>query len=389
MRFHPVVLFAVACFTTVCQAQVLTIIPFTEDFYERQTSNEGFANGLTDWQFKNGTSEGVTSESWESMPDDSSQGVNRKFLSEPDDGRLDRVVKISGNNGIWQVASVSDAARFQVACCNARKRLIPGAVGPMGWAGFGVIYYDAAWQEVARFEQQIFDFKLNAWQLGGQGLSQYSKGTTIPSNAFYAILWLANDGVNTELWADDFLLLNEYIGVPLQDRTAPFGSRLRQNPLETNLIANNYFNGIITFDDSDVSDPFDVPGRSILCNSDFHWDGAGDLRRGELFGESAYWQFLDLIPEATYELSVTYRNSAPAVVGMDFYDEQWNYLGKVSEPLDGGFNFVFESGFEAARDTRRFVVPAGAKYSSFFIWQAPGEFNQLVIAQTALRPVAP
>lgn len=69
---------------------------------------------------------------------------------------------------------------------------------------------------------------------------------------------------------------------------------------------------------------------------------------------------MDLKPNQTYDLTIAYRNTGVAVAGVDFYDENWNFIGKESEPLDGIIN-VDIHGFEAAQDTRRFNVPAGAK----------------------------
>lgn len=390
MRTVLIALAILFCVAATGRAQKLTSVRLVEEFFERQTFNEGFEQGLAEWQFKYGTSQGITVEAWSSLPDDEPQpsAPPEKFLSDPDDGRRGQVVKISGINGIWQYAPVTGAARYQVACCNARKRIIPGRTADLGWAGFGVIYYDAAWQEIARIEQQIFEFKPDPFFDSPTGYSQYSVGTAIPDNAFHSILWLANDSADSELWADDLVLLNEFIGVPLQDRTKPQGSRLKQNPVETNLIANSHFKGIISFDNNDVNDPLDVPGRFLLSNSEFNWEGAGDLRRGLLVDQAAYWQVVDLKANQTYDLTIAYRNTGVAVAGVDFYDENWNFIGKESEPLDGIIN-VDINGFEAAQETRRFKVPAGAKYSTVFIWQAPGQPSQLQVVQTALRPVPP
>ncbi len=390
MRVFTLLFAALASFTgsaALGHAQQATSTPFLQDYYERQSFNEGFEQGLANWQVKNASSQGVTIENWESMPDDvlNPASLNRKFLTDPNDGRRGQVLKISGRNGIWQYAPVTNAARFQVACCNARKRLIPGQSGEMGWAGFGVIYFDAAWQEVARIEQQVFEFKLDLFNVPDR-FSQGTVGTSIPTNAVHAILWLANDGPNTELWADDLVLLNEFIGVPLEDRTKPHGSRLRQNPAETSLIVNNYFNGIISFDDNDVNDEFDEPGRSIFSNAEFHWQGSGDVRRGLMYQEAAYWQVVELKPNLTYDLTIAYNNTSVAVAGIDFYDENWKPIGKVSKPLEGIVNVEF-NGYFAAQDKRRFTAPAGTRYATVFVWQAPGEFSELLIVQATLRPV--
>ena len=108
------------CVAATGRAQTLTTVKSVDEFFERQTFNEGFEQGLADWQFKNG-SQGITVEAWASLPDDEPlpPAPPEKFLSDPDDGRRGQVVKISGNNGIWQYAPVSARASPLKGTCHS------------------------------------------------------------------------------------------------------------------------------------------------------------------------------------------------------------------------------------------------------------------------------
>lgn len=366
------------------------------DYFERRTVNEDFESGLTSWN-RLGIAAGVSVQNWSALPDDPNAFYqsNSKFLTQPDDadapnGFYDgKVVKLSGRVGLWQYAAINGKATRQVACCNARKRLIPGANGTTGWAGFGVIYYDASWVEIDRQEQQIFDVKTNAIE-PDVGYSQYSFGLNIPSDAVYSILWISNDGNNTELWADDLILLNMFSGPPRQDLSQPVGSRFTQDPLSTSFLGNASFNGIISFDYVDFNSGFSVSDRFILANSSYFWDSAllsqsARIDRGIMRNASAQWQLIDLVPGETYELRVAYGDYGnQAVVGIDFYDSNWNQIDKVSEPLDANYSGFFPTGGTAFLDKQLFTVPTNAAHSSFFIWNAEG--GQISIYQAYITP---
>ncbi len=369
-------------------------------FFERQSQNEAFDSGLTLWNV-NGRTGSVSVIDWTSLPSDSTQPAsNSRFLSQADDSsanNLGKAIKMSGATGLWQYVPVNGKSARQALHCNARKRLIPGRSGATGWASFGVFYYDAGWNEVGFFEDEILEEKSEVGYFDGLNFySQSTLGCRVPASAKHAIIWIANDGANTETYADDLILLNLFDGVPIYNPSAPARNQLSQDSAKTNLVANSSFSGILPFDLTNPVDQDDT-GRFVLSNRDFYWKRAslfdvGTLtspRNGFLRGAtSSYWQEITVVPQQTYLINAAYGIIGTfGAVGVDLYDANWNRIGTESLTLDGAAKSIeINSGIEYSYVSGAFTTPTNVKYASAYIWRAGGE-GDIKIVHFSIAPV--
>ena len=369
-------------------------------YFERQSLNETFDTGLTSWNV-NGRTGSVTVINWTSLPLDASR-PNSRFLSFADDSdreNLGKAIKMTGSTGLWQYVPVNGKSALQALHCNARKRLIPGRTGEMGWASFGIFYYDEGWNEVGFVEEQILDDWTDNGNFDGEPNvnSSATLGCRVPSNAKHSIIWIANDGTNTETYADDLILLNVFDGVPLYSPTAPARNQLSQDPAKLNLVANSGFRGIISFDLANPLDQ-DSAGRALLSNRDFFWRNISlyDVepyifpRNGLLRGAtSSYWQAINVAPQQTYLIDAAYGIfGAFGAVGVDFYDANWNLIGTKSLTLDGASKSIeTNSEIEYSYVSGSFTTPANVKYASAYIWRAGGE-GDIEIVRYSIVPLS-
>ena len=393
MKTSSILLLVLALFCSQAIAQ-----QFVGDFYERRTQNEAFDFGLDDWQH-DGQIDVIP---WEQMPIDPDVASfeftvpqNRQYLTEADDFfdavDLGHVVKLTGSSSIWQYSPVNGKTDTQRIVCNARKRRIDGQAGPLGWTGFGVTYYDEDWNQIQTFEQQIFDVKLANFNFPN-GYSQTGLGIQVPEAARHSVLWLANDGDNTELYADDFVLLNMFRGLPLVDESQPVGEQFTQDPANDNLVINSSLLAIIAFDDVLPLEQENRPGRFVICTDDSFWQKFGVVQDpiwGRFnFGTAAfstgigsYWQNIRLEPETEYELILRYNGEGQISFGVDQYDQGWQFLSNVNRATPF-FNSRFNN-----EDRFVFRTVEGARNGSVWVWFGPEnvDFTAFDISEVVLR----
>lgn len=352
---------------------------FGDDYFERRTFNESFENGLANWT---SVRDGVVSiVPWSTVPAES--GFNQFFLTTPDDASSSlladqNVLKLSGDVGLWQYSPINNKSDVQVLACSARKRLIPGQAGEMGWAGFGVTYYDASWNQVGFYQREILASKRKISFVGG--FSSYSSvGVKVPPTAVHSIVWISNDGENTETWAEDLVLLNVFQDeLPSVDPSAPIGDQLTQAARD-NITFNSQFTALATFDRSDPNDPGSTQ-RSILLRNDNLWEESpSDIQpmEGTLtgIGDSSYWQEITVQSSQSYRLDIAYfktdiTSDKPASsAGVDFFDESWNLVGKEAVALGVG---------NSEQRSLDFTVPPTTRFAYVWVWHEglpPGVFN--------------
>lgn len=369
-----------------------------QNFLERRTLNEGFENGLASWN-STGSVEVIP---WNQLPPDPAGQSDRDrfYLTVPDDSlnlvSNNSALKLTGAANIYQYAAVNGKADFQLLLCNARKRRIDGSGGELGWAGYGVTYFDGSWKQLASQEQQIFDTKFFSID-SPPGYSQSSQAFRIPDGAVHSILWLANDGANTELYADDVGLFNLFIGPPIVDASEPLGERFTQDPTSVNLVLNSGFVSSWKFDYPDPTN-LEIPGRFTSTGNDAAWQRFG-TRFAPLWGffpgefqlgtgEAAYWQNVSLQEGASYELENTFIGRGQFTFGIDIYDANWNYLETQAIESDP---FAVGLPFDTRQKTIQFTAPQSAVNASVWIWFGPTNrsiANNLDMKNTVLRPVA-
>jgi hypothetical protein len=375
------------------------------NFHERRTLNESFDRGLASWNVDRTAN--ATILNWNQLPVEpppfkpADDRRNTRFLTEPADSvnplgsHVGKVLRMRGINSLWQYVPINGKSRAHVVAVNARKRLIPGQTGAMGWVGFGVTYFDANWNEVDDHYREILNTKQTYLPGSVTGTNTFSCiGTQIPINASHAILWLNSTAANTEVFIDDFILLNCFFGEPLQNLAKPMGERLTQDPLETCVVGNSNFVNSIEFDVNDVTNP--MPKRSIQTFNEPFWDQESTPLRvhnnGVIWYRGLYSQKVQVYP-GTYELRATHTrnepNGPPAYTGIDFFDVNWNYLGHSDAVLDGTTPVFGSSNFKES--VRRFTVPVGAVHSYVHIWYE-AEPNAVrpffTMGEYVLRPVA-
>lgn len=413
MRTHAFSVTALlGCLTLLPQAAFSQNVPATfsvqSNYYERQSLNESFDGGLTSWNV-NGRAGSVSVINWTSLPLDTSRpSFDPRFLSLADDSNpenLGKAIKMSGPTGLWQYVPVNGKSAVQALHCNARKRLIPGrpgGPGDTGWASFGVFYYDAGWNEVGFVEEQILEdmTEYGNYDGGTNVFSSATLGCRVPASAKHSIIWIANDGTNTETYADDLILLNVFEGVPTYNPSAAPRNQLSQDPAKSNLVANSNFSGILQFD---LADPVNQQsaGRFLLANRDFSWKRLSlyDVepftipQAGLLTGAtSSYWQEIAIAPQQTYLINAAYGIfGAYGAIGVDLYDADWKLIGTKNLTLDGARKSTdINSEIEYSYVTGTFTTPANAKYASAYIWRAGGEgdINVVLFSITPLSATA-
>ena len=65
------------------------------------------------------------------------------------------MLRLQGASHAYQIVPLTGASRFHLLNCVAYKQTVTGDAEP-GWAGMGIIYFDALWAVIDRFERQIF-----------------------------------------------------------------------------------------------------------------------------------------------------------------------------------------------------------------------------------------
>ena len=353
----------------VCVAGATLVVAncvWAQALMEQQTSNNTI-NGLDSWNVSAGTAPEQVS-------------VNNGYLS------------IGGIGGAGQFFGVNGRSRYQIAKCIAVKA--------SSWAGFGVTYYDAAFNEVGVQSKEITaDLRF------GGNASLYSIGLVPPPNAVFAYLWIWNNDPTGYVIAQDFKALNYFpYGDADFNDSNPLGNRYTQTfPADRNLIINGSFETnqrAINFADPYEGDEFwNVIGSddSVFYQRSDGLGGPTGLRIGSVTETNVIYQTVpDVQAGQPYTLEVSFLREfatssectpagcnlpsdvAGAVAGVDFFDSNWNKLGDQSVTLRQFENF----------DAVNFTPPSETAHTVVWVWveqnQEPGE--QTIISSLSITP---
>lgn len=284
----------------------------------------------------------------------------------------------------------------------------------MGWAGFGVVYYDAQWREVGSFSEEITGSKEFASPEDFYPSTQRSLTVKVPTGAVHSYFWISNDGSNTETYASDAVLTNVFVGVPIIDNTKTVGNRFTQNVNEKNVVVSGAFQRGVKLDYSSI-DQYGYPvnvGRRLDNGYPTFWDYSVhpptgfilsptfDIyaridefsRPAMLFGDAAMWQSLQLTPGRTYDMSISYWGFGNiAVAAVEFYDANGNHIGNASETLDNEVPVIYDIpdvGTPYFEDRLTFTFPANARFALANIWTG-GQSARIELGEFIVREKTP
>ena len=255
-------------------------------------------------------------------------------------GRL----KLSGESSVWQYVPASGLSEYQLLNCEGFKSAKSGLAG---WAGIGVIYYDAQWGFIDSFEKQINESR--GLDIEGQPImNPCSLGVRVPPNAVHSIIWAANDAANTTTYIDNLVLLDYFKSYPGYQGAIADGPNL---------------------DGTFPSYVADLFGQVHALSGLQFWNLSGSIDMGTgaigtVGTPSSIAQELQLKPGSSYSItffSYTARDpNAAANAGVDYFDANWQKIGGTIIPL-AAYN-------SSNADTFETDVPAGAVHSVLWVW---------------------
>ncbi len=243
-------------------------------------------------------------------------------------------LELQGRSFVWQHVVLPAGNPYQVLNCQAYKEAAGGATAA-GWAGIGIIYYDANWGVIQRFERQIAEYPP-----GKPGFLSLSLGVRVPGNAVHAIIWAANDDANTRTYIDD-LTLHDYLKAGFNAGIGPsLGST---------------FPGLQQL----------TTGGFLFASGLQFWElqgcvDTGTGRLGCVGIPSSAAQIVDVVPNVNYIVDCNAFRSfdfPPANFGIDYFDANWKRLRSDFRSL--GEPVTFSS-----------TAPAGAAHGVAWIWVA-------------------
>lgn len=324
---------------------------------EIQTINKGI-NGSTGWVASYGTaSEQVRS----------------------DNGYL----SIAGRGGAGQYFLVNGKSKYQIATATALKA--------SNWGAIGVTYYDSNWNEVHVVRKEVTD----DLRFGGQE-SRYAIGIVPPSNAAFGFLWVWNDDVNGYTQVDNFELLNYFpSGDATFDGSQPVGDQYTQTfPDGRNLLVNGDFE-TSEFEGDEFWNVLEIDD-SVYWQTQPYLGGTNGLHVGSPFGVNLISQVTtELVGGSAYSMVFTGgRNSyagsgSPwAIVGVDYYDGNWNKLDSDSTAIT---NFYDVGKFPRSNDTiLQLQPPVGTVNSVVWVWVEAGDsplwVRRIKVSEADLEP---
>lgn len=302
----------------------LTSLP--AQIYTPLSSNGQFSNGLTSWN---------TSAVGASVTDQgpqSNSGLDQ-FGNMVFGGNK---LQLDGASFVWQIVDVSAGTKYHQLNCQAYKKSLDGSTA--GWAGYGVIYYDALWAVIDSFEKQIY----TAGSTPETPFSPSSLGVRVPADAAHAIIWASNDAQNTQS-SFDALILFDYAKASYNGGAGPYLGSTQPNFFVDTMGDLNKQSGLQFWSLEgciDVGTGFigDV-GRACSIAQEV------DVKVGKPY-------------LATWYSDVVRSGDLPvANFGVDFFDAQWNRI-------DGSYRSLVDSN----TTEYEFSPPAGTVHAITWVW---------------------
>lgn len=253
-------------------------------------------------------------------------------------------VRLNGVSSLWQYQPATTLTKYQVLNCQAIKQLRPERTGQPGWAGIGISYYDSQWGFIQTFEKQI-NVPTGLDEFDEPALLPCTLGVNVPPNAVHSIIWISNDGANTETIADA-LYLFDYFDRPQTILTNPTTEAW---PIED---VNGQIHFISGLQFWNINGGFIDVGNGTIGTAGLPSSVSQELRNVQP-GTSLQFR--------VYHYAGRASDAVPANVGVDYFDVNWQRIGGTSEFLNSAPNFDSFTDLNV-------TIPTGAAHSIFWIW---------------------
>lgn len=310
------------------------------------SNNSAFDSGLSEWFGENAVTTSSFAQSFQGYDTNGSVIYGGPMLQLPDVSHA------------YQIVTLRNISEYHLLNCVAYKQALAQPATP-GWAGIGIVYYDAAWGVIDSFEKQI----ATGFTSGPAPFRPCSLGVRVPVGAAYAIIWAANDDPNSQAFFDD-LKLYDYKQASYNVGLGPYlGST---SPI----------------------DFLDTTGQRLtLSGLQFWWmDGFVDYGTG-LIGDVGRpsWIAQEVNVSAGQTVNVSLFNSNDNLsftlpnFGVDYYDQNWNRIaGEYRTAI-----FYGDTNFES-------TAPAGTAHAVAWVWvDALTSIDQQVgiVGMSVLEPI--
>ncbi len=276
------------------------------------------------------------------------------------------VAQGSTDGYVGQIHELPSDSKYQVLNAHAFKIASDGQ-DDGGYACLAVSYYDEFWNEIDQVTLDIEGNNNGSVRGAGDGMNFYSYGIVPPNHAKYFFMFVYTT-TGTDVWFDRFILFDyanaNSLGGPVRESIVVNGEfRIRNLGL----------NGVQSYNNEFWNSSYSPARDMTFYRGTF---GAPDQ-------DEWSYQFVPIDAKKSYvfEVQGDGTKSASASVGVDFYDSQWNYIGKNS------VNFARKGRIE---DYRLLNAPAGTAFASVYCYcaqVAPGLEDDMRVSSVELRPI--
>lgn len=323
---------------------------FAQNLTPRGAAPAGFET-LRNWNWSYQVDADQINRTWTPTGVGSEEKLGREML------RL--VSNTNGGAGFGQlIFDIQPSTKYQVLAIQAyRESLVDFSAGE--WAGFGITYYDANWNEVFKYEKEIQGAKFNGpWRGDGDGISPHSIGCVVPQNARHALMWIWMTGSNNRVYADEFGLF-DYQTNAITNLIAAGSDLYEANGNPTTLVGNEFWLPASPEDQAGINaEQYLVSLRG--STSTLKTIALGQPTRSTV----AYQNLLRLEPGKTYQYTYSVDRNVPlSFMGVDFFDANQNRISGVTREITIGDANPF-----TGAPRFNFTVPANAARTTAWFW---------------------
>lgn len=291
-----------------------------------------------------------------------SQGWVASFGTAPQQVTTNGYLSVGGIGGGGQFFTMNGKSLYQIVRCTALKS--------SSWAGFGVTYYDASFNEIGS-QQKVITADIR----NGDQETLYAIGLVPPSNAVYGYMWVWNNDSNGYVQVDNFRLENYFPDehADFDGSQAPGDQYTQTFPDRRNLMVNGSFE-TFEFETDEFWNVVDVNNSVRRERLQIGIAGVSSLRVGSANQADFLYQTIPGVQAGQpYTFEVAYgrlRDDAPAAfAGVDFFDANGNKIGDTVIQLDS--TFIFGRFASPVREFRNVTAPNGTAYAIGWAWTAP------------------
>lgn len=328
--------------------------------------NSDFENGIGGWQSVTSNAKVVT-RNW--TPDPTSD-FSLKRLGQ-------KAVSLNGDGYFSQWLAIAPGTKYHVAQIKAARRPYVAFTDPLaeGWAGFGITYYDAHWNEIDDVYEEIYGVNQADPAKSYSGLVAYSVGGIVPPNAVFATLWCTNHSLKSEIIIDDFGMFSLTFnppttpGVPL----AILQSAFRPLPTEADLRQDLFVRPGEVWRLTNFGITIADRGFTVVTVGR---PGFPQLQVGRSNRPVTMAQLIPAVSDKKLTLTLTegFTSKDAGVVGVDCYDNTGAKIATVSSLLKentatGAFNVPLEQKVV----TLSLLVPLKTHSAYYWVWIGQGK----------------